>query len=157
MWALSSNCSGKFFWRWWRWQRGVTRYYGIRDSFPVCNMHVCYYVTQKFWSTFHSYPSNTRQLQSFKKFQKVSKSFKACLYCIYLFKLYAKSIIIFVTSNLANIWGKIREVWLILWLAYTCNVKRLEEVKKWGRNECTLHCWPKSLKMSDYIRPYQQV
>ena len=33
----------------------------------------------------------------------------------------------------------------------------LVEVEKLGKNECTLHRSPRSLEMSDYIRPYQQV
>ena len=34
------------------------------------------------------------------------------------------------------------------WLA-TCNVKRLEEVEKMSRNECTLLRWARSPVMSD--------
>ena len=33
----------------------------------------------------------------------------------------------------------------------------LVEVEKVGKNQCTLHRGPRSLEMSDYIRPYQQV
>ena len=40
---------------------------------------------------------------------------------------------------------------------YICNVKGLEEVEKLGKNENNLHRWPKSIEMSDYIRPYQEV
>ena len=29
-------------------------------------------------------------------------------------------------------------------MAYTCNVKGLEELEKLGRNECTLHRWRRS-------------
>ena len=29
-------------------------------------------------------------------------------------------------------------------MVYTCNVKGLEDVEKLGRNECTLHRWPRS-------------
>ena len=43
---------------------------------------------------------------------------------------------------------------MILWMAYTCNVKGLEEVEKLGRNECTLHRWPRSPVMSGCSRPY---
>ena len=36
-------------------------------------------------------------------------------------------------------------------LTYTCNVKGLEEVDILGRNECTLHRWPRSPAMSDLV------
>ena len=35
-----------------------------------------------------------------------------------------------------------------LWMVYTCNGKGLEEVERFGRNECTLHRWPRSSVMS---------
>ena len=37
-------------------------------------------------------------------------------------------------------------------MAYTFNVKRLEEVEKLGRNECTLSRWPRLPVMSDCSR-----
>ena len=43
---------------------------------------------------------------------------------------------------------------MTLWMVYNCNVKGLEEVEMFGRNECTLHCWPRSLVMSDCNRQY---
>ena len=75
--------------------------------------------------------------------------------CKYLLKLYYKSIIILLANVLANICSEISKIWLILWMVYTCNVKGLEEVEKLGRNECTLHRWPRSPVMSDCSRPYQ--
>ena len=87
--------------------------------------------------------------------QPTSNSFQTCLYCIYLFRQYDRSIIILLTNDLANIYSEISKVRLILWMVYTCNVKGLEEVETLGRNECTLHPWPRSPVMSDCIRPYQ--
>ena len=87
--------------------------------------------------------------------QSTSKSFRTFLCYIYLFKLYDKSIIILLTNNLTKIWSKISKVRLILWMVYACNVKGLEEAGKLGRDECTLHRWPRSLEMSDSIGPYQ--
>ena len=68
--------------------------HGLRDSVPVCKPNGCYYVTQKFRATFHSYPSDARR----SRCVDVNN-----LYCIYLFKLYDKSIIILLTNNLTNI------------------------------------------------------
>ena len=87
--------------------------------------------------------------------QSISNSFQTCLYCIYLLRLYDKSIIILLTNDLANICSEISKIWLIIWMAYTCNVKGLEEVEKLGRNECTLNRWPRSPVTSDCSRPYQ--
>ena len=36
-------------------------------------------------------------------------------------------------------------------MVYTCIVKGLEEVEKLGRNECTLHRWPRLSVMSDSV------
>ena len=87
--------------------------------------------------------------------QPTSKSFQMCLYRIDFLKLYNKSTIIMLANILTKIWSKISKNRLIFWMVCTCNRKRLEEVKKLGRNECILHRWPRSLEMSDYIRPYQ--
>ena len=87
--------------------------------------------------------------------QSTSNSFQTGLCCIYLLKLYDKSIIILLTNDLTNICSEISKIRLILWMAYTCNVKGLEEVEKLSRNECTLNRWPRSPVMSDCIRPYQ--
>ena len=87
--------------------------------------------------------------------QSTSNNFQMCLYCIYLLKLYDKSIIILLTNDLTNICSEISKIRLILWMAYTCNVKGLEEVEKLGRNECTLNRWPRSPVTSDCSRPYQ--
>ena len=89
--------------------------------------------------------------------QPTSKSFQMCLWCIYLLKLYYKSVIILLTNNLTNIWSEISKIRQILWMVYTCNVKGLEDVEKLGRNGCTLHRWPRSLEMSNYIGPYKCV
>ena len=87
--------------------------------------------------------------------QSTSNIFQTCLYCIYLLKLYDKSIIVLLKNDLTNICSEISKIRLILWMAYTCNVKGLEEVEKLGRNECTLNRWPRSPVMSDCSRPYQ--
>ena len=42
-------------------------------------------------------------------------------------------------------------------MVYTCNVKGLEEAEKLGRNECNLHCLPRSPVTSDCSRPYQLI
>ena len=83
--------------------------------------------------------------------QPTSKSFQMCFYCIDLLKLYYKSTIIMLRNILSNIWSEISKNQLIFLMVYTCSVKRLEEVEKLGRNECTLHRWLRSLEMSDYI------
>ena len=41
----------------------ITTMYDFRDSVPVRKMYGCYYVTQKFQTTFHFYLSDTRRLQ----------------------------------------------------------------------------------------------
>ena len=77
----------------------------------------------------------------------------------YLVKLYDKSIIILLTSDLTNIGSKIRKIWLILWIVYTCNVKGEEEVEKLCRNKCTLHRWSRSPEMSevDYSSTFEAI
>ena len=40
-------------------------------------------------------------------------------------------------------------------MVYACNVKGLEEVQMLGKNECTLHRWPRSPVISDCSRPNQ--
>ena len=71
--------------------------------------------------------------------QPTSNSFETLeTVAIYLLKLYEKSIVTLLTNVLANICSKISKIWLILWMVHACNVKGLEEVKKLGRNECTL-------------------
>ena len=87
--------------------------------------------------------------------QSTSNSFQTCFYCIYSLKFYDKLIIILLTNNLTNICSEMSKIWLILWMAYTCNGKGLEEVEKLGRNECTLNPWPRSPVMSGCSRPYQ--
>ena len=67
------------------------------------------------------------------------QQFSSTSICIYLLKLYDKSIIILLANVLANICSGMNKIPLILKMVYTCNVKRLEEVEKLGRNECTLH------------------
>ena len=93
--------------------------------------------------------------------QPTSNSFQTCLYRVYLFKLYYKLIIILLTNNLTNICSEISKTWLVLWMVYTCrvktNVKGPKEVEKLGRNECTLHRWPRSPEMSDCRRSYQSI
>ena len=88
-----------------------------------------------------------------------SNSFQKCSYSVYLFKLHDSLIIILLTTDLTNICSKISKARLIWWMVYTYNVKAtvkgLKEVKKLGRNECTLHRWPRSPEMSDCRRPYQ--
>ena len=55
------------------------------------------------------------------------------------------------TNVSASIWIEMTKMWLILWMVYTYNVKGVEEVEMWARNEFTLHCWPGSPVMSDAV------
>ena len=139
------------------WTLSQSRYiaiHGFTDSVLVCKMQFLL-----------GYGKNLRNFSFLSKQykaisvcwykQSTSKSFLTCLYCIYLFKLYYKSIIILLTNNLNDIRSEVSKIWLVLWMVYTCNVKRPEKVENFGRNECTLHYRTRSLKMSDYIRPYQ--
>ena len=87
--------------------------------------------------------------------QPTSNSFETCLYYIYLLKLYHKTIITLLTNNLTNICSEISKIRLILWLVYTSSVRGLEKVGKLGRNECTLHRWPRSPVVRGCSRPYQ--
>ena len=82
-------------------------------------------------------------------------SFKTLLYCNYLLRLYDKSIIILLANDLTNTCSKASKIWMIVWMVYTSNEKRLEEVEKLGTNECTFHRWPISLVVRDFSRPYQ--
>ena len=59
---------------------------------------------QKLGATFHSFLSDTSQLECVET--NLLKSFQTCLYCIYLFKLYDKSIIILLANDIANICSK---------------------------------------------------
>ena len=43
--------------------------------------------------------------------------------------------------------------WFYEWFIPIGNIKGLEEVETLSRNNAL--CWPRSLEMSDYIRPYQ--
>ena len=58
--------------------------------------------------------------------ETISKRFQTCLYCIYIMLL---------TNDLAKICGEMSKIWLMLWIAYTCNVKGLKEVEKMGWKE----------------------
>ena len=42
-------------------------------------------------------------------------------------------------NDLTNIWSKISQIRMILWMAYSFSVKGLEEVETLGTNECALH------------------
>ena len=92
---------------------------GFRDSFLVRKMHGCYWNTQKFRWTFHSYLSDTRRLQCAD--DVFSSVFT--LYILIQIAWYCKSIIILLTNNLTNICSKINKTPLILWMVYTWNVK----------------------------------
>ena len=71
---------------------------------------------------------NTRQEPVCQCKQPTENSFQSSN-CIYLLKLYDKSVIILLTNVLANICSKISNIWLILWMVYTCNVKG--KLKNW--------------------------
>ena len=110
----------------------------------------------KFWSL--KYRTVVKIRKTLSKFPTVLSHFRQFSNtsdCINLLKLYATSVIILLGNVLVNICSEISKIWLILWMVYTCNVKGLEEVEKLGRNECTLHRWPRSSVMSDCSRPYQ--
>ena len=88
--------------------------------------------------------------------QPTSNSFKH--FELYVLTQIAQYINYYIAGKcLANICSEINKIQLILWMVYTCNVKGLEEVKKLGRNECTLHRWPRSPMMNDWSRPYRYI
>ena len=105
----------------------------------------------KIWATFPTQLIRRQELCWCK--QPTSNNFQT-LQTVYT---YSNCTIIFILLGnvLANICSEVTKIWLILWMVYTCNVKGLEEVEKLGRNECTLHRWPRSPVMSDCSRPYQ--
>ena len=49
-----------------------------------------------------------------------------------MIKSYDISVIVLLTNNITNICGGISKIQVILWVAYTCNVKGIEEVEKMG-------------------------
>ena len=79
-------------------EKEATRF---RDSVPVCNMHGCYQIMQKFRATFHSYPSDTRRLECVDVNNPLQKVFKR------VYTIYTNSNVIFLTNNLTNIWSEI--------------------------------------------------
>ena len=83
-----------------------------------------------------SFPSERyKAIKVWRCKQTTAKGFQTCLYCIYLFKLYDMSIIMLLTSDLTNICRKISKIRLILWMAYTRNVKGFKKVTKiWKMN-----------------------
>ena len=83
-----------------------------------------------FRATFCSHSSNTRQLQCVYVNKPLQKVFKKCLYCIYIFKLHDTSIIMLLINDLTNNCGEISKIQLILLMAYTCNLKGLQEGEK---------------------------
>ena len=78
---------------------------------------------------------------------------------VYIYSSYDKSIITLLTNVLVNICSENKQNsidFMSGWRkGWKWNMKGLEEVEKLGRNECALHCSPKSPVMSDCSRPYQ--
>ena len=142
-----------------------TVYTSIRKNFEHSHKNIICLFLKIFFFNVTSCDSASRNFSFLSKWYKTiavcsckqttSTSFQKCLYLIYLFKLYKKPVIILLAKELTNICSEISEIRMILWMVYTCNVKRLEQVETLGRNVCTLHRWPRSLKMSDCSRPYQ--
>ena len=73
--------------------------HGFRDSVSVCNLHDCYYDTQKFRATFHSNPRFTKRLQC----EDVTKPLQNFLQLIYTVYTYLNCIIyqLFCCSQIA--------------------------------------------------------
>ena len=126
----------------------------FRHSVPVLKHMVVIRIRQKL-SNFPFISKRYKAITMCRCKQPIWNSFKTLLYCNYLLRLYGKSIIILLANDLTNICSKASKIWLIVWVVYACNEKRLEEVEKLCTNECTLHRWPRSLVVSDFSRPYQ--
>ena len=116
----------------WRIQQNVLEkvlYRTLTNSFFNLSIHGF----GDFRATFCSHSSNTRQLQCVYVNKPLQKVFEKCLYCIYLFKLHDTSIIMLLINDVTNICGEISKIQLILLMAYTCNLKGLQEGEKMDR------------------------
>ena len=98
---------------------------------PTTKQLIQYTVLEiKFWSL--KYRTVVKIRKTLSKFPTVLSHFRQFSNtsdCINLLKLYATSVIILLGNVLVNICSEISKIWLILWMVYTCSVKRWRKLK----------------------------